>query len=114
MRRRPVSDRGSATVELAVCLPALVFLLFVALGAVLAARTQLECIDAARDGALAAARGDDGVAAASRDAPPGAAIAVSGDSSSVRVTVAAEVRPWGGLASFHVTSTAVAAREPGT
>ena len=114
MSRRSVRDRGSATVELAVSLPALVLLLFFALGAVLAVRTQLECIDAARDGALAAARGDDGMAAASRGAPPGAAIAVAGDGSSVRVTVAATVRPLGGLAGFEVPGSAVAAREPGT
>jgi Flp pilus assembly protein TadG len=113
MRRRRY-DRGSATVELAVSLPALLLLLCVALGAVLAVRTQLECLDAARDGALAAARGDDGVAAASRRAPAGASVVVGGDGSTVRVTVAAEVQPLGGLAGFEVTGTAVAAREPGT
>ncbi|MDP9241529.1 MAG: pilus assembly protein, partial [Actinomycetota bacterium] len=55
MRR---SDGGSVTAELATALPVLVFLLAVALGAVGAVTAQLRCVDAAREGARAAARGE--------------------------------------------------------
>lgn len=56
MKRR--SDAGLATVETAMALPALC-LVVVTLGCILAALTQqLRCIDAARAGARAAARGE--------------------------------------------------------
>src|ERR1700730_9449154 len=48
-RRRGLrGDRGSATVELAASLPALMLLLFAGLTAISAVRTQLQCYDAAR------------------------------------------------------------------
>jgi Flp pilus assembly protein TadG len=107
-------DRGSATAELAVCLPALVLLLLVGLTAVTAVRTQLECLDAARDAALAAARGESGVAAGIRVAPAGATVNVASQGDSVTATVKARVRPLGGWApGFDVAATAVAAIEPG-
>ena len=61
--RRPTTrapgsrDRGSTTVELAMSLPALVLLMLAGLTAVSAVRTQLECVDAAREAARAVARG---------------------------------------------------------
>jgi hypothetical protein len=112
--RRYGPDGGSATAELAVCLPALVLLLVVGLTAVAAVRTQLECLDAARDAALAAARGGSGVAAATRVAPAGATVSVASNGDSVTATVRARVRALGGWApGIDVEATAVAAVEPG-
>lgn len=50
-------DRGSATAELAVSLPALVLLLMVGVLAITAVTTKLGCVSAARDMALSLARG---------------------------------------------------------
>jgi hypothetical protein len=101
-------------VELAVSLPALVLLLLVGLTAVAAVRTQLECLDAAREAARAAARGDPGVAAGARVAPAGASVAVADEGDAMVATVRAEVHPFGGWTlGIDVGATAVAATEPG-
>lgn len=50
-------DRGSATAELAVALPAIVLLLVVGLTAVAAVTMKLGCLATARDNALSVARG---------------------------------------------------------
>jgi hypothetical protein len=52
-------DSGSATAELAVALPAIMLLLMAGTGAIVAVGTKLGCVAAARDAALAAARGAD-------------------------------------------------------
>lgn len=107
-------DRGSATAELAVGLPALVLFLVAGLSAVSAVTTQLRCLAAARDGALAASRGEPGTAAARRSAPEGAAVTVVVEADTVRVRVGAPVRPLGGLLPrVAVSAEAVAAVEPG-
>lgn len=107
-------DRGSATAELAVGLPALVALLLAGLTAVSAVTTHLRCVGAARDAALAAARGEPGQAATGRSAPAGATVRVGVQGDTVRVTVSAPVRPLGGLLPrLHVSASAVAAVEPG-
>ena len=107
------SDRGSTTAELAVGLPALVLLLLFALGAVNAVLARLQCVDAARDAALAAARGGDGDGAGHRRAPAGAAVAVSLDGDRATATVRVTVHPLGPhLPSVTVTGTAVADQEP--
>ncbi|MCC2309486.1 TadE family type IV pilus minor pilin [Cellulomonas chengniuliangii] len=63
MTHRPAShderERGSATAELAVALPAVVVLLVALLVLASAATTQLRCADAARAGARIAALGED-------------------------------------------------------
>jgi hypothetical protein len=111
MRRR---DRGSATAELAAALPALVLLLLFALGAVDAVLARMQCVDAARDGALATARGADGAAVGRARAPSGAVVSVDEDADTVRVTVRFAVRPLGAhLPGFTVSATSVADREPG-
>jgi len=107
-------DRGAATAEFAVALPAFVLLLYAGLSSVNAVGTRLACIDAARDGAIAAARGDDGRAAARRRAPSGADISISRDGDVVVVVVAAVAKPIGGfLPGLPVSSTATALVEPG-
>ena len=112
-RRRPGRDRGAFTAELAAGLPALVLLLLVGLTAVVAVGTRLQCLDAAREGAIAASRGEPAPAAAAQIAPDGAAVDVGGDADTVTVTVVARVRVLGGnLPMITVRATAVAAREP--
>jgi hypothetical protein len=108
-QQRPTTgDRGSATVELAMSLPALVLLMLAGLGAVSAVRTQLECVDAAREAVRAVARGDPAPAP-----PPGVALAVSREGDLVRATVRAHRNPLGShLPGFDITATAVAAAEP--
>jgi TadE-like protein len=112
-RRWPGRDRGSFTAELAAGLPALMLLLFAGLTAVAAVSTQLQCVDAARAGAIAAARGDPGAAAAAGIAPAGSDLDVAVGAETVTVTVGAGVPMLGGhLPALTVRATAVAAREP--
>lgn len=113
--RRAHRDRGSFTAELAAGLPALMLLLFAGLTAVNAVTTKAHCVDAAREAALAAARGESGVAAGQRIAPPGATVSIATAGETVVATVRAPVRAiGGGVPGTTVTATAVAAVEPST
>ncbi|GLW98322.1 hypothetical protein Misp02_24090 [Microtetraspora sp. NBRC 16547] len=99
-------------------LPALVAVLGAALWAVALVGAQLACVDAARAGARAAARGEPAEevrAAAALSAPRGAGITVSIAGEMARVTISVEVRPnWGPmLPPVHVEASASAATEPG-
>lgn len=106
-------DRGSFTAELAAGLPALMLLLFAGLTAVVAVTTQGRCVDAAREGAIVAARGGPGAANAGRIGPPGAEVKVAEGQDTVTVEVRARVPVLGGhLPMMTVGATAVAAREP--
>ena len=109
-----------ATAELAVAIPTLVTVVFVALSALATVTDQVRCVDAARATARALARGDDQASALSagrRLAPPGAAFAVSGGGSDPGsdVTVVVRGRPAPGLAWLGSRATptgrAVAAKE---
>jgi Flp pilus assembly protein TadG len=112
-RRRPGHDRGSFTAELAAGLPALMLLLIAGLTAVVAVSTQLQCLDAAREAAIAAARGESGLAAGARVAPAASDVDVAVGADAVTATVRARVRVLGGhLPLITVRATAVAAREP--
>ncbi|MFY1688461.1 TadE family type IV pilus minor pilin [Plantactinospora sp. WMMB782] len=116
MRRRwPVDrDRGSFTAELAAGLPALLLLLLAGLTAVNAVTTKGQCVDAAREAALAASRGAAGEPAGVRAAPPGATVSVSVRGDEVVATVRAPVRALGArLPRLTVSAIAVAAVEPG-
>jgi len=113
-RRWAGGDRGSFTAELAAGLPALMFLLLAGMTAVGAVTTKAQCLDAAREAALAASRGEAGTAAGARTAPPGAVVTVSLDGEVVTATVRAPVRALGArLPQLTVSATAVAAVEPG-
>ena len=106
-------DRGAFTVEMAAGLPALMLLLFAGLTAVGAVTAQARCVDAAREGALVAARGGAGVAEAARIAPAEAQIELVEGEETVTVTVRAPVPILGGhLPALSVRGEAVAAREP--
>lgn len=107
-------DRGSYTAELAAGLPALMLLLLAGLTAVGAVTTRAQCLDAAREAALAASRGAPGAPAGSRAAPDGATVTVVVSRDVVTATVTAPVRILGGrLPLASVSTTAVAAVEPG-
>ena len=106
-RRRPGRDRGSVTLEFAAGLPALMVLLVAGLTAVGAVTTKAQCVDAAREGAIAAARGESGTAAAARVAPPDADVRVDDGGDTVEVTVRSDILP-----VITVEARAVAAKEP--
>ena len=96
-------------------LPAVLLLLLVGLTAVGAVTTKLECVDAARQAALAASRGESGEEAGRRAAPDEAEVSVVVDGETVVATVRAPVPLLGAhLPAVSVADTAVAAREPGT
>jgi Flp pilus assembly protein TadG len=112
-RRR---DGGVATAEIAVALPALVVLVAAGMTAVSVLTAQLRCVDAAREAARAAARGEAASVVrslAQRSGPADAEVRVSSGGREVEVTVSAEARAVGGLLpSFGVRASAVALREP--
>lgn len=106
-----------ATAEFAVVLPAVVLVLALSLGALGLAWDQIRCVDAARAGARAAARGDSPeavLAVTRRAAPSKAVVSMSTSEDLVRVSVmsrplvAASLLPPG----LRAGSTASAAREP--
>ncbi|MEU6484516.1 TadE family type IV pilus minor pilin [Streptomyces sp. NPDC046887] len=109
----PRSDRGYVTAEAAVALPALVFFTLALVWTLTAVAAQIQCVDAARAGARAAARSEPSVAvvaAARSAAPKGARVAVgrSGDLWRVRVSAPA---PGPDLTSLRLSAEAVAAAE---
>ncbi len=111
-------ERGSVTAELATALPVLVVLLAVALTAVSAVTAQLRCVDAAREGARAAARGESPARVADlagQVAPAGARVRVTtAGPDTVTVTVTGRVPLLGRLTSpMSVQARAVALVEPG-
>lgn len=112
--------RGSATAETAVLLPVLVIVLAAAVWVLACLAAQLECVDAARAAARAAARGDTPAAVRTvgeRLAPAGAAVRVSTGDGTVQVLVTAQARPFGQvlrvLPALAVSGRATAAVEPG-
>lgn len=112
-RRR---ERGVATAEVAVALPALVVLVAAGMTAVSVLTAQLRCVDAAREAARAAARGEDAAivrSLAERSGPDDADVQVTTSGQEVEVTVSAEADSVGGLLpAVRVHANAVALREP--
>jgi hypothetical protein len=107
------SDRGFVTAESAVVLPVLVMFALALVWGLLVVAAQIQCMDAARTGARAAARQDpeDAVVAVTRGvAPPGARVTVTREGELVRVVVVARPRALRGL-PFEVREEAVAAAE---
>lgn len=109
-------DRGAATAELAVVLPVLMLVVGAGMAAVAVLLAQLRCVDAAREGARAAARGEEaGVvrSVAERAAPDGATVTITVADAEVRVSVSATAAGTGGLLGpVRVGADAVARREP--
>lgn len=112
-------DRGSATAELAVVLPALVLLTVVCVWAVGVAAVHVRCLDAARGAARALAREEpvDAVVASARArAPDGARVDVrplGPDLVGVEVTAHVDLPgPWSGrISGLTVGGRVVAAAE---
>lgn len=106
------------TAETAVVLPVLVLVVVCAVAAVTVVGAQLRCVDAAREGARAAARGEAGAVVAElagQVAPTGAVTTVRPGADRVRVTVSAEVSPLGPVPlRTRVQASAVALVEPGS
>ncbi|MGI5224080.1 TadE family type IV pilus minor pilin [Actinoallomurus sp. CA-142502] len=105
------------TAETAVALPALVVVMAVALWGVSAAAAQIACLDAARAGARAAARGEPQAevrSAVLRAAPPNARVALSRDETTTKVVVQAQAdSPLRGLfPALQLEAQAIAATEP--
>ncbi|MEV6652715.1 TadE family type IV pilus minor pilin [Streptomyces sp. NPDC051219] len=107
------SDRGYVTAEAAVVLPALVLFAAALVWALMAAAAQIQCVDAARAGARAAARSEPGpaVVAAARSAAPGdARVAVEREGELWRVRVEAPT-PGPDALSMRLSAQAVALAE---
>ena len=102
------------TAETAVVLPVLLLVLAGVVAAVVVVGAQLRCVDAAREGARAAARGEDTtavIALAGRAAPDGAVVTVGGEEE-VHVAVTARIAPLGPVPlRITVSAEAVALRE---
>lgn len=106
-------DRGFVTAESAVVLPVLVVFATALVWGLLVMAAQIQCVDAARTGARAAARQDpaDAVLEVTRaTAPRGAEVTVSREGDQVRVVVVAKPPALRGL-PFEVREEAVAAAE---
>src|SRR3954454_24439754 len=87
------TDRGFVTAESAVVLPVLVLFAMGLVWGLLVVAAQIQCVDAARTGARAAARQDpaDAVTAVARAAAPrGATVTVGREGDQVRVVVVAK------------------------
>lgn len=106
-------ERGSATVEAALAVSAVVVVLAMALAGTTAVLAQLRCADAAREAARLVARGEAERAerTARRVAPSGALIAIRVAGDEVTVEVSAE--PADVLPGLSVRADAVAVLEPG-
>ncbi|WAZ23148.1 pilus assembly protein [Streptomyces cinnabarinus] len=110
------ADRGFVTAESAVVLPVLVMFAMALVWGLLVVAAQIQCVDAARTGARAAARQDPAgqVVAVTREAAPsGAKVTVSRAGDQVRVLVVAKPPALRGL-PFEVREEAVAAAEQDT
>lgn len=98
--------------EAALAIATLVVVLVFCVAGVSAMSMQIRCIDAAREAARLAARGDErsAVAAAHRVAPAGAAVGLRRDGAYVVATVTVHSRL---LPALAITANGIAAAEPG-
>lgn len=98
------------TAELAVAIPAVVLVLAMCLAALGAVIDQVRCVDAARLGARAAARGDPPAevgALTARAAPEGARVSIDSFGGEVRVVVMTTSGGWAGFVpSWNLAATA--------
>jgi hypothetical protein len=110
-----MNERGSATAEVAILLPAIVLFLALVLAAGSGAIAQVRCVDAARTGARLAARGESAAvvtSAARAAAPAGADVHVDVGSSTAAVSVRASfAMPLPGVAPLQVHAMAVSQLE---
>lgn len=113
MRRRglPGDDRGMVTIEAAFAIASIIAVVVISVVGVLAMATHIRCIDAAREVARIAARGDPAQArdVGSQVGPRGASVTLRtvGEMVEARVRVSVPMLPM-----LDVGATAVAALEP--
>ncbi|RNM14680.1 TadE family type IV pilus minor pilin [Nocardioides pocheonensis] len=114
------TEAGAVTAEAAVVLPLLVLFTVGLVWLVAVGATEVRALDAARETARAAARGEApeaSVGLGRRVATADAEIEVLDEGETILVTVDAPVRGPGGIFAFvptyHVRARAVAAQEPG-
>nr|WP_281205423.1 TadE family type IV pilus minor pilin [Nocardia shimofusensis] len=109
---RLFADDGAVTVEAAIAVSAIMIAVVLCLGTLLAASTQVRCVDAAREAARLEARGDSAAArsAADRVAPPGADVSVRREGGFIVAVVTAGTP----LLPLRLRAEAVAVPEPGT
>jgi hypothetical protein len=113
-RGRRRADHGMVTVELAMALPVLMIMVGAGLAAVSVAAAHVRALDAAREAARAAARGDMTSAnALAHRLAPGASVSLSSAADRTTARVSMVIRPPGGWPAITVVATAVAATEPG-
>ncbi|GAA1006753.1 MULTISPECIES: TadE family type IV pilus minor pilin [Streptomyces] len=113
-RGRQDADAGFVTAEAAMVLPVLVFVVTTLVWGLLVVLAQIQCVDAARAGARAAARQDpEGavVRAAREVAPRGAKVTVTRRGDHVHVVVVADPPGRGVLLPFRLREEAVAEAE---
>ncbi|MET7733724.1 TadE family type IV pilus minor pilin [Streptomyces sp. NPDC005402] len=109
-RRERAADQGFVTAESAMVLPVLVMFAMALVWGLLVVAAQIQCVDAARAGARAAAREDpdEAVVRVARDtAPRDAEVTVAREGDRVRVVVVAKPPALHGL-PFEVREEAVA------
>jgi hypothetical protein len=113
MRTRRPRDAGYATVETALAIPSLLLLTLALAGVLAGVATQIRCVDAARIGARAAARGEPAaqVQAAVARASPDSTVRVAKEDGLVHVTVTAPVAAVPMLRAFTLHAEAVEADE---
>ncbi|MFE0193726.1 TadE family type IV pilus minor pilin [Streptomyces sp. NPDC058989] len=110
---RASRDAGFVTAETAVVMPVLVTIVAALIWGLTAVCARIECVDAARAGARAAARSEPRaavVAAARGAAPRGARVSLAREGDLVRVRVEAGL-PGAGRLTVRVTGEAVALAE---
>lgn len=113
-RSQRLADEGVVAVEAALVVPVLVFVLALAATALLVVGAKLSAVDASRETARLAARGETvaaAVAAGRRVAPPRATVRVRDRSHWVEALVEARVRPFRVLPAFTVRASTLAERE---
>jgi hypothetical protein len=115
VRRPPVRDEGSVTVEAALTLCSLVVFLALAVGAIVAVTATVRCTDAARELARLAARGEParGREIAAALAPAGAHLTLTGGVADEPLVAEVSTEPLAPL-PVRVGGRAVAAPEPGS
>lgn len=113
---RPPRDAGYATVEAALAIPSLLLLTLALAGILAGMAAQVRCVDAARLGARAAARGEppDTIRAAVARASPGSTLHITNDAGLVHVSVSTPIAALPLLHAFTVQAEAVEADEGST
>jgi hypothetical protein len=113
---RPPRDAGYATVEAALAIPSLLLLTLALAGVLAGVAAQIRCLDAARLGARAAARGEppDAIQSAIARASPGSTARITNEGGLIHVAVSTPVAAVSLLRRFTVEAEAVEADEAAT